>query len=116
MKRVDEDDLFPGEIYIPENCDQEEKIIYLNERKTDQKFVKRVLMRFEEGRKIFLQDLLLKLITTLKENGVENDKDEMILNEINLKKLLVASGEEYKSVVEYGIEKIVYEKKQRRGN
>lgn len=116
LKTVEEEDLFPGTIklFITQQKDEIKK---LNCRKSDPKFVERVLNRFEEGPngKTVLKSLLKKLINLLKTNGVHNEKDQLVLNEKNLREASKISAAKFEKVIKYGIKASCLKKEERKG-
>lgn len=112
---MEEDDLFPGGIGLFDglllalehaHCKQ------LNERKQDPGFVDRVKKRFEENSVV---ETLLFLFTCLKEHGLENDKDQYVLKENNLKHLSNLSEDAFKKTINYGMKKSCLKKYIKKG-
>lgn len=81
----------------------------LNSRRKDSNFVSKVNKRFET----LCADetiLLVKLIASLKEKGVENENDQMIMSQAALQEVAGLRNWQFEKAIKYGIENNNFEK------
>ena len=112
MKEVEKRDLFPGEIKInglEKECDR------LNKRKADSQFVKRVTSRLVNPSQPKERFDLENLIKLLKGNGMENEKDQLMILENNLQALSGLSAGKFESAVNFGIKNYCLKRENKKG-
>lgn len=107
LKIVENEDLFPGKVILFKKISNKKWKIFhekhvkrLNARKEENFFVERVMKRMNR-----LDVMLKKMIKNIKEDGLENDKNQLVLKESNLQRLLDFSDKTFEQVVEHGVQK-----------
>ena len=112
LKEVEKRELFPSEIKINQF---EKECKKLNKRKTNPQFVKRVTGRLGISTQSKERLDLENLIKLLKGNGIENEKDQLIILENTLQALSGLSAGTFESAVNFGIKNYCLKKKNKKG-
>lgn len=107
LKTVVVEELFLGEIslykdHLNSGIIEAKRLQLMNKRKKDKSFAEKVLKSMKEAN-ISSKDWLLNLIKVMKENGVENKKQQVMIKESSLKNLSAVPDNKFEEVIKYGI-------------